>query len=242
MKNISKINKKQSIRPGLKDIWNADMLVGAQYSPNDFPFCPTTATEIPKKLISYSEAKMLHNKELKLGNSSYYCDAFIHFYIDDQKFDGKLNSIWLYPNKALAIIRHFAGIIAPDFSTYIDFPDPIKRINFYRMNSIGYWIGSLGIPVISNVRWGGEDTWEYCFDSNPHNSMIAIGTVASRIHELKSRPLFEDGLFHMVEILNPHTIITYGSSNYKCFELLRKAGINVVSFPSQTSLAFDKRK
>ncbi len=46
----------------------------------------------------------------------------------------------------------------------------------------------------------------------------------------------------MIEILNPHTIITYGSSNYKCFELLRKAGINVVSFPSQTSLAFDKRK
>ena len=218
------------------------MLIGAQYSANDFPLCPTTATEIPKQLISYSAAKTLHNKEMRNGNTSYYHDAFIHFYIDDQKFDGKRNSIWLYPDKALDIIQHFAGIIAPDFSTYADFPDPIKRMNFYKMNSFGYWIGSLGIPVVSNVRWGTEETWTYCFDSNPRNSMVAIGTVASRIHQLKNRPLFENGLFHMVETLQPHTLIIYGSSNYECFNRLRKAGIKIVSFPSQTSQAFAGRK
>ncbi len=234
--------KISSNRAGLQDIWNADMLIGAQYSSHDFPLCPTTATEVPKVLISFAEAKTLHNKEIKLGHTDYHHDAFIHFYIDDQRFDGKRSSIWLYPDKALEIIRHFSGIIAPDFSTYGDFPDPIKRMNFYKMNGFGYWIGSLGIPVISNVRWGREETWSYCFDSNPHNSMIAIGTVASRIHRLENRPLFENGLFHMVETLQPHTIITYGSSNYRCFDLLRQAGIKIVSFQSQTSQAFAKRK
>ena len=242
MNTLSQKVKINSNRTGLQDIWNAQMLIGAQYSSHDFPLCPTTATEVPKALISYSEAKTLHNKEMKLGHTTYHHDAFIHFYIDDQKFDGKRSSIWLYPDKALEIIKHFSGIVAPDFSTNSDFPDPIKRINFYKMNSFGYWIGSLGIPVISNVRWGTEETWDYCFDSNPHNSMIAIGTVASRIHQLKNRPLFENGLFYMVELLQPHTIITYGSSNYGCFDLLRQAGIRIVSFPSQTSQAFAKRK
>lgn len=242
MNTLSQKVKMNSNRPGLQDIWNASMLIGAQYSPHDFPLCPTTATDVPKALISYSEAKALHNKQMKLGNKAYHYDAFVHFYIDDQKFDGKRSSIWLYPDKALDIIKHFAGIIAPDFSTYADFPDPIKRISLYKMNSFSYWIGSLGIPVISNVRWGTEETWDYCFDSNPHNSMVAIGTVASRIHQLKNRPLFENGLFHMVETLQPHTIITYGSSNYGGFNFLRQAGIRIVSFPSQTSQAFARRK
>ena len=229
-------------RSGIVDIWNAFMVEGAPFSQNDIPFCPTTTDIIPSRLISYEEAKSIHKKEMRAGHSDYYVDAFIHFYIDDQKFDGKLSSIWLYPEKALAIVRHFSGIIAPDFSTYADFPDPIKRWNIYRMNAFGYWIGSLGISVISNSRWGTEETWQYCFDGNPYNSIIAIGTVASGIRLRKNRSLFEDGLFYMIEKLHPHTIIVYGSVNYSCFDILRKQGIKIISFPSKTSEAFAGRK
>ena len=229
-------------RSGLQDMWNAFMVKGATFSLNDIPLCPTTTDIIPACLISYDEAKTIHKKEIRAGHPDYHVNAFIHFYIDDQKFDGKRSSIWLYPEKALDIIRHFSGIIAPDFSTYADFPEPIKRWNFYRMNSFGYWIGSLGIPVISNSRWGTEETWQYCFDGNPHNSILAVGTVASGIKLLKNRPLFEIGLFHMIEVLHPHTIIVYGSANYSCFDVLREQGINIISFPSNTSKAFAGRK
>ena len=232
----------KAVRNGLMDIWNAFMVVGAFYSSNDIPICPTTATSMPSQLISYSEAKTLHHKKLKAGYKDYHCDAFIHFYEDDQKFDGKRSSIWLYPQKALDVISHFAGVIAPDFSTNADFPDPLKRWNFYRMNAFGYWIGSLGIPVIVNVRWGTEETWSYCFDGIQHHSMIAIGTVASGIHKVENRVLFETGLYHMVEVLHPHTILVYGSPNYKCFDNLRKQGIRIISYPSKTCMAFFRRR
>ncbi len=232
----------ETSRSGLHDMWNAFMVNGAKFSDNDIPLCPTTAKSLPVSLISYDEAKTIHRKEMQRGNRDYHVDAFIHFYIDDQKFDGKRTSIWLYYDIALAIISHFSGIIAPDFSTYADFPEPIKMWNFYRMNAFGYWIGSLGIPVISNARWGTEETWRYCFDGNPSNGMLAVGTVASGIRLLKNRPLFEDGLFKMVEKLQPHTIIVYGSVNYRCFDKLRERGIHVVSFPSKTCEAFARRK
>ena len=104
------------------------------------------------------------------------------------------------------------------------------------------WLGSLGISVINNVRWGTEETWEYCFDGIPYNSIVAIGTVASGIKKLDNRPDFETGLFKMVEVLNPLTIIVYGSANYNCFKKLSDMGIQIISFPSDTSLAFESKK
>lgn len=242
MKESTLSSKITSNRAGLHDMWNSFMVQGAHFSPHDIPLCPTTASAPPKRLISYIDAKTIHRKEMKCGNYDYHVDAFIHFYIDDQKFDGKHSSIWLYPEKALEIIRHFSGIIAPDFSTYSDFPEPLKLWNFYRMNAFGYWTGSIGIPTISNSRWGTEETWSYCHDGNPRNSMIAIGTVASGIRLLKNRPAFEAGLFETVRVLQPHTLIVYGSVNYPCFNQLRKQDIQIISFPSKTSQAYAGRK
>lgn len=100
---------------------------------------------VPLQLISYEDAKAIYKRELDTGVPDYFVNAYIHFYIDDQKFDGKRSSIWLYPDKALEVIKHFAGIITPDFSTNADFPDPIKRYNTYRMRAFGCWMNKLGM-------------------------------------------------------------------------------------------------
>ena len=242
MKNTINTPKIGTNRNGLRDMWNAFMVEGAEFSANDIPLCPTTAKEPPSRLISYDDAKTIHRKALRKGNLDYHVDAYIHFYIDDQKFDGKRSSIWLYPEKALDVLRHYSGIISPDFSTYSDFPEPLKLWNMYRMNAFGYWISKRGISVISNVRWGTEETWRYCFDGNPCNSMLAIGTVASGLRLLENRPLFETGLRHMIETLRPHTIIVYGSTNYACFNELKEQGVHIVAFSSKTSEAFAGRK
>lgn len=110
------------------------------------------------------------------------------------------------------------------------------------MRAMGAWLHVNGIPVINNVRWGTSETWSYTFDGIPYNSIVAIGTVASGINKTINRPIFEEGLYKMVDSLHPHTIIVYGSSNYSFFDKLRNDGINIVSFPSKTSLAFSKRK
>lgn len=225
-------------RIGCVDVWNSYMVKDASFVlGTDIPVCPTTAKLLPKELVSYTKAKSIH-KKMVASDPDYHIDSYVHFYIDDQKFDGKRSSIWLYPEKSYEILRHFAGVITPDFSTCLDFPDPIKRFNTYRMRAFGFWLGTKGISVINNVRWGTEDTWEYCFDGIPLNGIVAIGTVASGLKYLENRELFENGLLHMIEVLKPHTIICYGSANYSVFKDLIASGITVISFPSETSIAF----
>ena len=228
-------------RAGCVDMWNAFMVKGAQFTMgSDMPLCPCTAARAPTELISFEEAKHLVKVAAK-HDPDYHRDAFVHFYIDDQKFDGKRDGIWQKPQEALEIIRHFSGIISPDYSTNADFPDPIKRYNTYRMRAFGYWISTYGIPVINNVRWGTEETWSYCFDGIPYNSIVAIGTVASGIRKLENRPLFEQGLMQMMKQLNPRTIIIYGSANYSFFRDLPKT-TTVIPFPSSTSLVFASKR
>lgn len=240
-KNLQLNNDEIQVRSGCKDVWNAFMAEGANFGKYDIPFCPTTVKQIPKDQVTWEEAKQIHRKHIAKGEKEYFVDAFINWNVDDYKFDGP-HGIWHDWKNALNIINHFAGIITPDFSTYQDFPEAIKIHNTYRMRLYGYWLGKEGIAVINNVRWGTEETFEYCFEGIPENSIVAIGTVGGGPRKLVDRSRFEAGLCKMVEILKPHTILVYGSANGECFDKLRKQGINIVSYQSKTSKDFEKRK
>ncbi len=228
------------IRKNCLDQWNAKMLQGAHYSKHDFPIFNGT-TIIPKRLISYAEAKTIYNKEIKY-NPNFYYDAFVHTYIDDQHFDGKENSIWLNPKQYLVIVKHFAGVIAPDFSTNIDFPEPIKSFNIYRSRALGYFTSTNNIQTIHNARWGYADSWEYCFDGIPKGSMVCIGTVASGLKKKCNRHLFEAGFLKLLDTIKPTTILVYGSSNYKCFNYARSIGIQIITYESSTNVAHRRAK
>ena len=67
------LNKK---RNGCKDVWNAFMLDGANYSDNDIPFCPTTATDLPKGIITWEEAKAIYKKHRIKGDLSFQHPAY----------------------------------------------------------------------------------------------------------------------------------------------------------------------
>lgn len=204
------------------------MVDGADFTENDIPVCPTTALAMPSKIITYSEARTIHNKRIK-EDKNYFFNAFVCFYEHDQNFDGVRSGIWYYPKKAYKILKHFKGIITPDFSTYQDFPEPLKKWNTYRMRAFGYWYGTMcRKQVINNVRWGTEETYDYCFDGIEENSTVAIGTVGGSPYKLIDRERFENGLFEMVRKLKPRCIIVYGSASYPCFEKLRKEGILIL--------------
>lgn len=97
------------------------------------------------------------------------------------------------------------------------------------------------VDIINNVRWGTQESWWYCYDGLPKNSVYAIGTVGGSPRKLVDRKRFEDGLEELVKRLSPHTIIVYGSANYPCFDKLIAQGIKVVSYPSHTAEAFERR-
>ena len=229
------------VRKGCKDIWNAYMAEGAVFGNHDIPYCPTTATEVPASIITWEEAKSIYKKNISVKNHDFTYDAFVCFYIDDYKFDGS-RGIWHDSEQTLKVLRHFAGAITPDFSTYQDFPEPVKIYATYRMRLMGYWLGKNDIAVINNVRWGTPETFDYCFEGIPKNSIVAIGTVGGSPRKLIDRERVETGLFKMVDELKPHTIIVYGSEKYPCFDKLKKRGIKIVAFQSCTAAAFEKRR
>ena len=230
--------KKNERRSGVKDVWDAFMCEGAAFTLNDIPRCPTVMTALPNDIITWEEAKQLHKKKYQ-KDKHYYCDVFVCFYIDDYKFDGQRTGIWAFPWLALRILNHFRGIITPDFSTYQDFPFPLKIWNTFRMRAFGYWIGNQGLEVVNNVRWGTPETYHYCFDGIDKNSIVAIGTVGGSPKKLIDRNRFEDGLEEMVKTLSPHTIIIYGSANYHCFKNLEERGIRIIAYKSATAKYYE---
>lgn len=233
-------NKRQgTIRAGIKDCWNAYMVDEAEFTENDIPVCPTILTELPKEIVTWVEAKSIHKKNM-LRDKNYFYDAFVCFYVDDQCFDGPRSSVWTFPWLAIRVLRHFRGIITVDFSTFQDFPYPLKLFNTYRMRAFGCWAGKHGLEVINNVRWGMPDTYNYCFDGIEKESVVAIGTVGGSPRKYEDRERFEQGLYEMVERLKPHTIIVYGSANYPCFEKLRKEGVIIAAYPGRTCQAFER--
>ena len=237
MSNDNNIMKE--IRNGLKDVWwRPYMVKGAIFVEYDIPFCPTTAKDIPGQIITYSEAKIIYKRECRKKNYDFQYNAYVCFFEDDSKFDS-IYGIWFRSGYAYKILKHFSGIITPDFSTYYDFPYPLKLWNTYRMRAFGYWYGVLcNKSVINNIRWGTIETWGFDFAGVQKNSIVAIGTVGGNPKKLIDRQRFEEGLYKMVEVLPPHTILVYGSANYPCFEKLKEQGIKVISYPSKTAKAY----
>ncbi len=216
-------------RKGIKDIWwNAFMVKDCRdWGIYDIPVCPTKKVEIPKELLTWKETVRIHNKLIK-QNKGYHYDAYVCFYCDDYLFDGP-HGIWNDYHKAIEIIKHFAGIISADFSTYKDFPVPLKMWNTYRMRAFGFWCTTQGINVINNVRWS-EDTLDFCFAGIPKNSIVCLGVIASDIRKAINWPEYGKFLKLMVDILQPRIILIYGSSRYKFFKDLQEQGIVVKSY------------
>lgn len=224
-------------RTGLKDIWNAFMCDGASWAEHDIPICPTIIINLPSKIITWTEAKTIYKRRIKT-NKSFRDNSFVCFYEDDYKFDGTRAGIWANPKRAISILSHFRGIITPDFSTYQDFPEPLKLYNTFRMRAFGCWAGKRGLEVINNVRWGTEESYQYCFSGIEPDSVVCIGTVGGSPKKRIDRNRFEEGLNMLMKCLSPRTILIYGSANYPCFTRLRESGAIVREYPSATAQAF----
>lgn len=228
-------------RKDIKSIlWKPEMIEGAIMDGVGIPFCPTTAKELPAEIITYEEAKALLRRRAP-GDPAFKSEAFVCFCVDDYKFDTP-RGIWSSNLEALSILRHFKGIITPDFSTYADFPLAYRFFNTYRMRAFGFWCAKNGLEVINNVCGRFDEDFWYCLNGIELNSMVAIGTVGSGLKILENRPDFEHWLDALVKRLMPKAILVYGSANYPFFKKLKEKGIQIVAYQSKTAKAFERRK
>lgn len=218
---MSQIN---SARSGCKDVFHAFMVQNATYDGK--LEIPRIAPEIaaPKKLISFSKA---------ISGTDY--DAWVHFYEDDASFE----RLWNRPFKYLPILKRYKGVIAPDFSLYRDMPLVMQHWNIYRSHAVAVWLQSEGVPVISNVRWGDERTYDVCCCGVPKGATIAVGSHGC-IKLLQDREFFVNGLNHVVSTINPKTIVVYGTAPDAVFGKYKDVGIRVLQFDSDYMIAHRK--
>lgn len=235
-------DKFSEVRPGLKDLWGADLVRGASWSDLDNPINPNVASRRVNAVMSLHEARTLHRHKMRAGERDYHIDAHVHLYIDDAKFDGEREGVWKKHEEFLEMLRHFDGALGIDFSTYLDFPGPLKDWQVCRIRMMEYYLSTHGVEVVQNARWAEPDTWGRFFDVLHHGAPLSLGTVASGLRYVENRPLFEAGLLKLVEVCSPSVLNVVGSANYDVFDEVRNAGVEVVQFDGPTASGFARKK
>ena len=200
------------------DSFNAYMLRGAGFTEKwEMPIIENVPLSIPTELVLFSEMQKAKT-----------CDAWVHFYTDDRRF----KSIWTSPTKHLSQLRRFKGVISPDFSVYNDMPLAMQIYGVFQNRAVAYWLSAQGIPVIPNVRWGDERSYDFCFDGLPSNSVVSVGTNGC-LRNADDRVLFKSGLDEMCRRLTPRHILVYGPAPEDMFSKHIESGVNVVQYPAE---------
>lgn len=128
----------------------------------------------------------------------------VHFFIYDYHFE----RVWNTPDKYLTYLSRYGCVLSPDFSMFSDFPLAVNIFNHYRKHWLAKYWQDRGITVIPTIGWSDESSFEWCFDGEPKNSIVAVSDVGCRKTE-KGRNGFRLGYNEMIKRLNPSKILLY---------------------------------
>ena len=171
---------------------------------NDFflPECTSSgmpivesAELIPEQLIAYRT----NSKRKRVA------DCTLHFFIDDYRFE----NLWNFPFRYIHQLGKYQAVIAPDFSLYLEYPEPLKIWNIYRNRWLTIFWQYQGLTVIPCISWSNERSFNYCFESIPKNSVIAIASMKVKKSD-ESADLFIAGVKEAIRRLEPQTVLVYG--------------------------------
>lgn len=153
------------------------------------------------EFIGWNFAKSAKNPENKA----------VHFFVDDYQF----NRLWACPDKYLDLLKRFRYVLSPDFSPYADFPRAVQVFNHFRKHWIGAYLQEHGVNVIPTITWSFEPSWDFCFDGEPENSVVALSTVGC-MKDKRGRQMVIGGYAEMVRRLKPTQIIWHGDVPEEC--------------------------
>ena len=128
----------------------------------------------------------------------------VNFFLDDYQFE----RCWNNPNRYAQLLSEFGCVLSPDFSLYTDFPKAIQIYNHYRNQWLGRYWQENGLTVIPTISWSDKESYDWCFDGVPENSIVAISNVGCMMNKV-SRQLFMDGYNEMLTRLQPKEILMF---------------------------------
>lgn len=136
----------------------------------------------------------------------------VHFFIHDYQFE----RVWNDPDRYIPILQKFGAVISPDFSMYVDHPEAVQIFNHYKRHWLAAYWQMHGIKVIPSIGWVEEKNYEWCFDGEPKNSIIAISSLGL-MQDPEVKKTFEKGCKKALDELNPSKILWYGKP-IECIE------------------------
>lgn len=152
-------------------------------------------TQVPKGLIPFE----------KIRSKKYDKRRYVHFYMHDKYFTRILTST----EKYIDDLKQFDGVITPDFTMLIGQSKCLLETNTYFNRAVGFNLQKQGIPVIPNIRWSDERSYEFCFLGAPKNDIVAISTHGC-IRSKQQKATFKYGLEEMLRQLTPTDVIVHG--------------------------------
>lgn len=131
--------------------------------------------------------------------------AGVHFFLDDYKFEG----VWSDPLRYVPSLSRFGCALTPDFSVFLDMPEPMQLWNVYRGRAVGRMWQDAGLAVVPTLTWGEPNTYAFAFDGIPQGSTVALSTVGL-MDCPEGKELFEAGASEACRRLAPKRVLAYG--------------------------------
>ncbi|MGN0056462.1 MAG: DUF4417 domain-containing protein [Atopobiaceae bacterium] len=195
------------------DRYNLRLVNAADCGPGGYPELDSVDAN-PKRLIGFNYAKSIDAKS-KRGNGC-------HFFIDDYQFE----RCWSQPERTIEYLRGFSCVLTPDFSLYMDMPEPMMRWNRYRSQALGHWWQEQGLTVVPTLSWAGPKSYAYCFDGIPGGGTVAVSTVGVK-RDSDAMTVWADGMREAMGRLAPSKVLLYGGDIGFDF-----GGCDVVEYPN----------
>jgi len=149
---------------------------------------------IPEKMVRFKVSESYDGR-----------DKFCHFHIEDYQFE----RLWERPESYIDILRRYAGLIAPDFSTYTDMPTPMQMWNVYRSRALTHYWQSQGLEVIPLIQFSDESSYDWAFEGLPKHSVLATSSVGVYRNKTCRRD-FARGMEAACKVLEPTDLVWFG--------------------------------
>lgn len=130
----------------------------------------------------------------------------VHFFLDDYQF----NRLWNNPDKYIKLLSKFKYVLSPDFSLYLDYPKAMQIWKHFQKHWIGAYLELFDIKVIPTIGWSNEDSFEWCFDGEPKDSIVAVSSIGTQKYA-NSKKLFLKGYIEMLKRLEPRKVLFWGN-------------------------------
>lgn len=184
------------------DVMKEFLITGAELDGKyQIPMVPACQFDsVPEDSVDFEESfsrKIKNHRKLN-----------VNFYVDDCKF----TRLWNNPDKYIDHLSCFHSVTMPDFSIStgeLGMPFTLNIYNKYRNHALAWYLHMNDIKVIPSVSIADKDSYDWCFDGLPKNSVLSVCT-NGRVRSKAARLEFCEGFKVMCDRLKPTKVIIVG--------------------------------